>query len=177
MRVISGTARGRKLVSPEGPTTRPTPDRVREATFNALGSLGAVVDATVLDLFAGSGAQGIEALSRGAAHVTFVDQDRSAVRAIDANLSACGMARQATVFASPVTRFLRGAGARRWDLALIDPPYLHTDDDWLDLLDALPADLAVLESDREVEPPFGWAVLRSKRYGLTHVVIAERSPL
>ena len=77
MRVISGSARNRKLVAPDGATTRPTPERVREATFNALGSLGAVVDADVLDLFAGSGAMGIEALSRGAQRVTFVDQDRA----------------------------------------------------------------------------------------------------
>ena len=76
MRVISGSARGRKLVAPEGSGTRPTPDRVREATFNALGSLGVVQEAAVLDLFAGSGAMGIEALSRGAARVTFVDRDR-----------------------------------------------------------------------------------------------------
>ena len=108
MRVISGAARGRKLVAPEGPSTRPTPDRVREATFNALGSLGAVVDATVLDLFAGSGALGIEALSRGAAHVTFVDQDRAARPAVEANLTTTGLAAQATVVASPVDRFLRG---------------------------------------------------------------------
>lgn len=177
MRVISGTARGRRLVAPEGPSTRPTPDRVREATFNALGSLGAVVDATVLDLFAGSGALGIEALSRGAAHVTFVDQDRAARAAVEANLATTGLAAKATVVAGPVDRFVRGSGDRRWDLALIDPPYDHPDDEWIDLLDALPADLAVLESDREVEPPFGWEVLRSKRYGRTHVLIAARRPI
>jgi 16S rRNA (guanine966-N2)-methyltransferase len=177
MRVISGAARGRRLVAPEGATTRPTPERVREATFNALGSLGAVTDATVLDLFAGSGALGIEALSRGAALATFVDQDRAAVRAITANLEVCGLTAQATVVASPVDRFLAGARDQRWDLALLDPPYEHDHDAWLDLLDRLPADLAVLESDREVEPPFGWEVLRSKRYGSTHVVIAERRPL
>ena len=68
-------------------------------------------------------------------------------------------------------------GDRRWDLALLDPPYAHGPDDWLDLLDGLPADLAVLESDRPVDPPFGWAVLRSKRYGSTHVVIVERRPV
>lgn len=174
MRVISGSVRGRRLVTPEGPTTRPTPDRVREATFNALGSLGAVVDASVLDLFAGSGALGIEALSRGAAQVTFVDHDRTAVRAVEANLATCGLTERARVVASPVDRFLAAAQERRWDLALIDPPYAHSDDAWLDLLEALPADLAVLESDRAVEPPFGWEVLRSKRYGITHVVIAER---
>lgn len=174
MRVIAGTARGRRLVAPEGSTTRPTPDRVREATFNALGSLGAVVGAEVLDLFAGSGAMGIEALSRGAAHATFVDQDRRAVRAIEANLAACGLAERGTLVTAPVARFLGGVGDRRWDLAVLDPPYSHGADDWLDLLDVLPADLAVLESDRPVEPPFGWEVLRSKRYGGTHVVIAER---
>lgn len=179
MRVISGTARGRRLVAPEGASTRPTPDRVREATFNALGSLGAVVDANVLDLFAGSGAMGIEALSRGAAHATFVDHDRAALRAIEANLAACGLTARATVVASTVERFVAGAaaGAQRWDLALLDPPYAFTDDAWLDLLDDLPVDLAVLESGREVEPPFGWAVLRTKRYGSTHVVIVERQPL
>lgn len=177
MRVISGAARGRRLAAPEGATTRPTPERVREATFNALGSLGAVTDATVLDLFAGSGALGIEALSRGAAHATFVDQDRAAVRVITANLEACGLTAQATVMASSVDRFLAGVRDERWDLALLDPPYEHDHAAWLDLLDRLPADLAVLESDREVEPPFGWEVLRSKRYGSTHVVIAERRPL
>lgn len=177
MRVISGVARGRKLIAPEGVHTRPTSDRVREATFNALGSLAAVVDARVLDLFAGSGALGIEALSRGAAHVTFVDQDRAAVRAITANLEACGLMAQATVVTSPVDRFLAGVRDQRWDLALLDPPYQHDHEGWLDLIERLPTDLAVLESGRAVEPPFGWEVLRSKRYGSTHVVIAERRPL
>ena len=172
MRVISGSARGRKLVAPEGPATRPTPDRVREATFNALGSLGAVTDAAVVDLFAGSGAMGIEALSRGAARVTFVDSDLRARRAIEANLAACGLASGADVVATPVERFVAGAQSRRWDLALLDPPYDY--DGWPELLLDLPAQMAVLESNREVEPPFGWEVLRAKRYGRTHIVIAER---
>jgi len=169
--VISGSARGRRLVTPEGSGTRPTPDRVREATFNALGSLGAVVEATVLDLFAGSGALGIEALSRGAARATFVDSDIGARRAIEANLSACGLTDAAEVVATPVERFLAGA-QRRWDLALVDPPYDY--DGWPELLLALPAQVAVLESNRAVEPPFGWEVVRAKRYGRTHIVIAER---
>lgn len=176
MRVISGTVRGRKLVAPAGDATRPTPERVREATFNALGSLGAVAGATVLDLFAGSGALGIEALSRGAAHVTFVDRDRAATRAVEANLATCGLADRATVVASDAARFLAGT-TQRWDLALLDPPYAHDHEAWLVLLDALPADLAVLESSRAVEPPFGWAVLREKRYGSTHVTIVERQPV
>ena len=176
MRVISGTARGRRLVAPAGSSTRPTPDRVREATFNALGSLGAVQGATVLDLFAGSGALGIEALSRGAAHATFVDRDRAAIQAVEANLAACGLVPQARVVTSTADRFVASA-TERWDLALLDPPHDTSRDDWLDLLDALPADLAVLESNRPVEPPFGWEVLRSKRYGSTHVVIVERRPV
>ena len=172
MRVISGSVRNRRLVAPEGDATRPTPERVREATFNALGSLGAVVDATVLDLFAGSGAMGIEALSRGAAHVTFVDQERAARVAIEANLAATGLADSADVVPSAVERFLATVGERRWDLALLDPPYGF--DGWPELLLDLPADLAVLESDREVDPPFGWEAVRAKRYGKTHVVIARR---
>ncbi len=172
MRVISGSARGRKLVAPEGPATRPTPARVREATFNALGSLGAVTDAVVVDLFAGSGAMGIEALSRGAARATFVDSDLRARRAIEANLVTCGLVTGAEVIATPVERFVAGAQARRWDLALLDPPYDY--DGWPELLLDLPAQMAVLESNREVEPPFGWEVLRAKRYGRTHIVIAER---
>ncbi len=172
VRVISGSARGRRLVTPEGSGTRPTPDRVREATFNALGSLGVVEEAAVLDLFAGSGAMGIEALSRGAARATFVDQDIAARRAIEANLAVCDLGGAAEVVALPVERFLAGAQQRRWDLALLDPPYDY--DGWPELLLDLPVQTAVLESNREVEPPFGWDVLRSKRYGRTHVVIAER---
>jgi 16S rRNA (guanine966-N2)-methyltransferase len=156
--------------------TRPTPERVREATFNALVSLRAVTDATVLDLFAGSGALGIEALSRGAAHATFVESDRLAVGAIEANVASCGFADRARIVRSAADRFLAGVTGR-YDLALLDPPYGFDQDDWLDLLDALPADLAVIESDREVEPPFGWEPVRSKRYGSTHVVIAERRPV
>jgi len=172
VRVIAGSVGGRRLVVPEGATTRPTPERVREATFNALGSLGLVVDATVLDLFAGSGAMGIEALSRGAASATFVDRDAAARRAIEANLATCGFTPLAEVVASPVARFVAGSSERRWDLALVDPPYDF--DGWPELLLDLPATVAVLESSTPVEPPFGWEVRRAKRYGRTHVVIAER---
>src|SRR4051794_3909992 len=100
MRVVAGTVKGRRLEAPKGEQTRPTSDYVREAIFNTLGSLlgiDAVEDATVVDLFAGSGAFGIEALSRGAAHATFVDGDRRAVAATRANLAATGFERQATV--------------------------------------------------------------------------------
>jgi 16S rRNA (guanine966-N2)-methyltransferase len=172
VRVIAGSVGGRRLVAPDGVATRPTPERVREATFNALGSSGLVVDATVLDLFAGSGAMGIEALSRGAASATFVDRDGAARRAIESNLAVCGLSAVAEVVTSPVERYLGTAAGRHWDLALVDPPYDF--DGWPELLLDLPATVAVLESRRSVEPPFGWEVRRAKRYGRTHVVIAER---
>ena len=174
MRVIAGTAGGRRLVAPAGPTTRPTSDRVREATFNALGSLGVIEGATVLDLFAGSGAMGIEALSRGAAHCTFVDRDRLAREAVAANLATCGLAERGDVVAATAERFLADAAARaaRFDLALLDPPY--DVDAWSDLVDAVPAEVLVAEAPRPVEAPAGWEGLRSRRYGRTWVTILGR---
>ena len=160
-------------MAPAGSTTRPTTDRVREATFNALTSLGAIDGARVLDLFAGSGALGIEALSRGAEHATFVDHDRAARTAVSANLATCGFDDRARVVASAWDRFLTDAtrAGDRFDLVLLDPPYGF--EPWAELLAALPADLVVAESGREVEAPEGWEVLRSKRYGRTHVTILE----
>jgi 16S rRNA (guanine966-N2)-methyltransferase len=108
MRVVGGTARGRRLDAPSGDRTRPTSDRVREAIFNALWSRGVLDGARVLDLYAGSGALGIEALSRGAAHATFVESDRDARRAIAANLGACGFTDRAGIAAMSVDRFLAG---------------------------------------------------------------------
>lgn len=162
-------------MAPDGSTTRPTSDRVREATFNALGSLGAIEGATVLDLFAGSGALGIEALSRGAERATFVDHDRAARAAVSTNLASCGFVDRARVVAATWERFLADAarGGDRWDLALLDPPYRF--EGWEALLAALPADLVVLESGEEPGPAEGWEVLRSKRYGRTHVAILERA--
>ena len=149
---------------------------MREATFNALHSLGAVDDARVLDLFAGSGALGIEALSRGARHATFVDRDRRAVAAIEANLAATGLADAADVRAESVERVLDEAVAKgeRWTLALVDPPYAF--DDWDVLLGALPADLVVVESGRPVVVPAGWRAIRERRYGATLVAILRSHP-
>lgn len=174
MRVIAGVARGRRLVAPAGTTTRPTSDRVREATFNALGSLGAVDGAAVLDLFAGSGALGIEALSRGAAHCTFVEPDRAARAAVEANLEACGLATSATVVATTADRFLADARAAgtSFDLALLDPPYGF--DGWAELLAGLPARLVVVEAAAPIEPPDGWVEVRARRYGRTWVTFLER---
>ena len=141
--------------------------------FNSLYSLDAVEGATVLDLFAGTGALGIEALSRGADHAVFVERDRDAVEALRANLEATRLADRATVAVSDVDRYLAAAGraGTRFALALVDPPYDY--DDWADLLPRLPADLVVIESDRELDMPDSWVVHRSKRYGSTVVTLTS----
>src|SRR4051794_31731507 len=172
MRIVTGTARGRRLVTPPGLEVRPTTDRVREAVFNALGSLDVLHGAVVLDLFAGSGALGIEALSRGAAHVTFVDSSPQALRAVTANLETCGMEADATVVRADALTHL-GRTATHVDLALLDPPYGF--EDWDALLAALDADVLVMESDRPIEPGSGAEVLRQRRYGGTVVTIARCS--
>jgi 16S rRNA (guanine966-N2)-methyltransferase len=170
VRVVAGTARGRRLVAPPGLDTRPTSDRVREAVFNALQSLGAIEGANVLDLFAGSGALGIEALSRGAAHATFVDTDRDAVASVRVNLTSTGMADRATLVHRDAMAFL-AASRERFDLALCDPPYVFSS--WPDLLDVLPARTVVVESDRSIDLGPRWEMAREKRYGTTVVEIAH----
>jgi 16S rRNA (guanine(966)-N(2))-methyltransferase RsmD len=120
MRVIAGTARGRLLVAPRGGGTRPITDRVKETLFAILADR--VVDARVLDLYAGSGAIGIEALSRGAARCVFVDRDRRAVGAIGENLARAGLADQASVHSRDVLRYLASSEGQ-FDLAFVDPPY------------------------------------------------------
>jgi 16S rRNA (guanine966-N2)-methyltransferase len=170
VRVIAGELRGRRLVAPPGPTTRPTSDRVREATFNALTSLGAIEGAEVLDLFAGSGALGIEALSRGAARCTFVERDRAALGALRDNLGRCGLDDdRARVVAGDA-----GSVTGRWDLALLDPPYAF--DGWEALLGRLDAGLAVCESGDPIGVPEGWVVVRQKGYGATVVTILRNEP-
>ena len=169
MRVVAGSARGRKLQAVPGRDVRPTSDRVREAVFNALGSLGAVEGARVLDLFAGTGALGIEALSRGAGSATFVERDAAAVDVIRANLADLGMS--ADVVRADAERWLETARAE-FDLALLDPPYAF--EGWDGLLERVPASLVVIESDRSIAVGEGWDVLREKRYGDTVVTIARR---
>jgi len=171
MRVVAGTARGRQLRSPRGRAIRPTSDRAREGIFNSLGSLTDLDGATVLDLFAGTGALGIEALSRGASAVTFVDDDRAAVALIEANLAATGLGGGSVVRADAV-QFLRNAPAV--DVAFADPPYAF--EGWPALLAGLRAGIAVLESDHPVEVGDEWRVLRVKRYGGTVVTLAELPP-
>ncbi len=122
MRIVAGTARGRRLVTPAGDEVRPTTDRVRESVFNALGSMGAVVGASVLDLFAGSGALGIEALSRGASSATFVDSSSAATRAITENLRATGLDGIAKVVRSDAWSYLAGGGGGGVARPRLGPP-------------------------------------------------------
>src|SRR5882757_9379369 len=128
MRVIAGSLGGRRLIAPPGRATRPTSDRVREALFSILGG---VEGDEVLDLFAGTGALGIEALSRGAKQVTFVEQARAALRALRQNLRQLDLEPRAQVIAAPVERVLQSPSwpAETFDLVLIDPPYSAIRDD------------------------------------------------
>lgn len=172
MRVVAGSARGRRLQTPSGNDVRPTTDRVREATFNALGSLGVVHASRVLDLFAGSGALGIEALSRGAAHVTFVDASPAALAAVRVNLASCDLGDQAEVVRADALTFL-GRTAECFDLVLLDPPYAF--DQWPELLGAVHGAMVVIESDRSIETFPHFEVQRERRYGGTVVTVAAQA--
>ncbi len=174
MRVVAGLAGGRRLAAPAGRKVRPTSERVREALFNALGSLDAVEGAAVVDLFAGTGALGIEALSRGAASAVFVDADPRAVSAIKENLGATGLRERARVVQAAVLRFLAGTppDASPFDIAFADPPYAF--EDWPALLAVVPARLVAIEARSHVLLGPGWGPLRSKRYGDTVVTLARR---
>lgn len=170
MRIIAGEARGRRIAAPEGRGTRPMTDRVRESTFNMLHSLGGVDGADVLDLYAGSGSLGLEALSRGAASVTFVEADRRAVTTLQANLRELGFTARARIVAASVPQALGTLGPA--DIAFCDPPY--AEDPWGPLLAAVPAAVVVAHSEREFEAPPVWEVLRRRRYGRACITILER---
>ncbi len=173
MRIISGTQRGKPLQAPAGDKTRPTPSRVREATLNALNSLNAVRNATVLDLFAGTGALGIEALSRGAAHATFVENNPAAIKAIETNLAKTDFTGKSEVLPldAHVALSVFARNNRQFDLALVDPPYDFSS--WDELLESLPTTVAAIESDHEIAVPTRWDTLRAKRYGSTWVTVIK----
>jgi len=170
VRVVAGELGGRKLVAPEGNTTRPTTDKVRQAVFNSLDSMGLIEDAVVADLFAGSGAMGIEALSRGAARCVFVERDRAALQALRTNLAALDLEPRTTVVTSDVMAWI--PAMRGVDVALVDPPY--TFDAWPQLLQWMQVDYVVCEAARAVAPPEGWETVRSKQYGRTTVTVLAR---
>ena len=177
-RIVAGAARGRRLSAPVGPGTRPTSDRAREGLFSTLQSLLDVDGARVLDLYAGTGALGLEALSRGAASATLVEDDPGALRVLRDNVAAVRLP-GAHVVADRVERFLDGPPEPRYDLALIDPPYEH---DVVPVLAALlpwlagDAVVAVERRTRDGELgwPAGYAALRSRRYGEATLWYAAR---
>lgn len=183
MRIISGSARGRKLGSFSGQGIRPTPDRVREAVFSMLFSrLGGCDGARVLDLFAGSGAMALEALSRGAVHATLVDQDRKAERLIRANLEHCGLADRARILRRPVDAALDEIrGGNPFTLVFLDPPYSRNLVE--PTLAALIAGrlleknaIVVAESDRRDQPcipPEGLDRIEERLFGRTRIELFQ----
>lgn len=172
MRIISGAARGRPLRSPTGRGTRPTSDRTREALFSAVEALlGGLGGRRVLDLYAGSGAVGLEALSRGAAEVLLVERDPGAVGVIRANVEAVGLP-GATVVTSAAERFVQDRATTTYDLVFADPPYADdpspavagvVGNGWL-----APEGVVVVERSSR-DAPWTWPVgvdpLRDRRYG------------
>jgi 16S rRNA (guanine(966)-N(2))-methyltransferase RsmD len=173
MRVIGGRSRGRRLAAKLPRSIRPTSDRVRESIFDILGSQGGVEGMSVVDLFCGSGALGVEALSRGAASVTFVDLDPDALDAVRKNLTAVGLGEEpVTLVRAVLPGWLQGASVPAFDVALCDPPYDFAD--WPALLGALQADVVVMESSSPIALPEGWVVTRERRYGGTLVTVVQR---
>jgi 16S rRNA (guanine966-N2)-methyltransferase len=172
VRIVAGSRKGHRIDAPKGLATRPTSDRVRENAFNLIGP---VDGALVLDLFAGSGAMGLEALSRGAASAVFVEADRTACRAIDANLRKLRL--EATVLCQDALRAL-AAERRSYDLVLCDPPYGY------DRADALaphlarvlaPDGLLVYESAAAAHPAVDDLRVRtSRKYGASRLTLFER---
>jgi 16S rRNA (guanine966-N2)-methyltransferase len=176
-RIIAGAARGRRLAVPAGTRTRPTSDRAREGLFSTVTAMrGPLHAARVMDLYAGSGAVGLEALSRGAARVLFVESDPAAVRVIRANMTAVGLPGGQLVAGAVAAVLRRGPGGEpAFDVVVADPPYAAGDDDVTAMLEALarggwlvPGALLAVERASRSGPvtwPPGFAFGRSRRYG------------
>jgi len=172
VRIIAGSCKGRRFDAPKGTTTRPTSDFVRETAFNLIGP---VDGALVLDLFAGSGGLGLEALSRGAQRCVFVDSDRAACRTIGANLEKLGL--HAPVLCQDAVRTLAGERGT-YDLVLADPPYDFAGHDRLapHLVRILSPDgLVVYQTAAAVEPALpGLSIRTSRKYGSARLTLFER---
>lgn len=169
MRIIAGSRKGHRIAAPKGTATRPTSDFVRETAFNLIGP---VDGATVIDVFAGSGALGLEALSRGAVSATFVDSDREACRMINANLDKLGL--RGIVLCQDAVRALT-AERGSYDLVLADPPYGY---DGLGRLGPLlrkvlaPDGLVVFQTEAKTEPAIeGLEVRTSRKYGSARLTL------
>jgi 16S rRNA (guanine966-N2)-methyltransferase len=170
VRIISGSRKGHTIQAPVGRGTRPTSDRVRESIFNILGP---VDDATVLDLYAGSGAMGLEALSRGAASAVFVERDPDAIRAIERNLDKLRL--RGTILRQDAIAVLAGE-KRKYDLVFVDPPYEMYADLEPQLARYLPSVVAengvvVVETDARVEPDLPLEQRTSRKYGSVRVTV------
>ncbi|HAA66450.1 MAG TPA: 16S rRNA (guanine(966)-N(2))-methyltransferase RsmD [Acidimicrobiaceae bacterium] len=164
MRVVGGNFRGRRIEAPNSQDVRPTSDRAREAIFNMLFSLGLPAGCSVADIFAGSGALGIEALSRGAASAVFIDSSREACVAIEKNLESLGA--EAKIVRGDC---LREMPSKNVDLVFADPPYGF--EAWEQLLDCAADSIWVIESNRSIGPFTGWETVRSRRYGRAFITI------
>jgi 16S rRNA (guanine966-N2)-methyltransferase len=178
VRIVAGSRKGARIFAPRGLDTRPTADRVREAAFNLLGP-GAAEDATVLDLFAGSGAMGLEALSRGAAHATFVESDREACRTINRNLDKLGFD-GATVLCQDALTALRSDARQgtRYDLVLLDPPYKRFSSLQKSMIRHLPEIVSpggtlLVETAAEEEPDLPLAKRTTRRYGSARLTLFD----
>jgi 16S rRNA (guanine966-N2)-methyltransferase len=176
MRIVAGEHKGARIFAPPGQETRPTSDRAREAAFNLIGPVG---DATVLDLFAGSGAMGLEALSRGADRATFVENDRDACRTINRNLDKLGL-EGATVLCQDALTALRNDSrmGARYDLVFVDPPYRRFSSLQNALIQHMPEILApdgtlVVETAAAEEPELPLAKRTSRRYGAARLTLFE----
>ena len=192
MRIIAGTYKGSRLASPGGSNTRPTSDRVKESLFSMLDGYGVLPAANVLDLFAGSGGLGFEAMSRGAAQVDFVDSSLASVRSLESNIDKLGIDHSASVHAGDVLQYLgnltgpEDPESRIFDLVFMDPPYPLGEDAVSQVLGRLAPHLdmesiVVLErAARSPEPtmPAGLEVFRSKSFGETaiHFIQLEGEP-
>lgn len=174
MRVISGRARGHKLIAPDGLDVRPTLDRVKESVFSAL--LPYLSDAKVLDLFSGSGSLGIEALSRGALSCDFVDSSRKSVQATNDNLKATKLLDSAKVSFADWKSFLAGCSTE-YDLVFLDPPYTKGIED--EVMKVLPKNVTesgvvVLETEIVPNPYEGFEVIRQAKYGRVYVTFYKK---
>jgi 16S rRNA (guanine(966)-N(2))-methyltransferase RsmD len=184
-RIIAGTYGGRRLATPTGPDTRPTADRLREAMFSGLDATHVLYGRRFLDLYAGSGAVGLEAASRGAEHVLLVESDPKAVRVIRENIAALGVGDVVTLVARRVTTALAGVSGKGYDIVFADPPYDLGEPDVTAMLDALvghgwinAGGLVILErSKRSPEPTWVRSVTaeRSRRYGEAMLWYGRRS--
>jgi 16S rRNA (guanine966-N2)-methyltransferase len=184
-RIVAGVHGGRRLATPAGRDTRPTADRVREALFNSLATMTELAGGRFADLYAGSGAVGLEAASRGASHVLLVEAEPSAARAVRSNIEALGLGTVVTLATAKVEQVLANAPDAPYDVVFADPPYQLADAELGRVLARLAADawlapdgiVVVERATRSPEPPWptGLAPARSRRYGETTLWYGRRS--